>query len=410
MSRNDLQIRHIMPNLSEKGIYLPPSPIRKLVPYAEEAKRRGIKVHHLNIGQPDIPTPAVAVEAVRAVHDRVFEYSHSAGIESYRRKLAGYYTGIGIDITYEDLLVTVGGSEAIFMAMTVCMNPGDEVLVPEPFYANYNGFAMEAGVNIKPIFSTIENDFALPPMEEFERHITPRTKAILICNPNNPTGYLYSREELNQLRDIVKRYDLFLLSDEVYREFCYDGHKHISVMNLEGIEDNVVMIDSVSKRYSMCGVRLGTLVSRNREVIEAALKMAQARLSPPYLAQVAAEAALDAPKSYFEEVYAEYNKRRTCIVNALNEIEGVYCPMPKGAFYTTVRLPIDDSDRFAQWMLEEFSHKGETVMLAPATGFYASRHLGHDEVRVAYVLKCEDLLAAAECIREALKVYPGRTL
>ncbi|MBE5034172.1 pyridoxal phosphate-dependent aminotransferase [Gallalistipes aquisgranensis] len=399
-----------MPNLSEKGIYLPPSPIRKLVPYAEEAKRRGIKVHHLNIGQPDIPTPAVAVEAVRAVHDRVFEYSHSAGIESYRRKLAGYYTGIGIDITYEDLLVTVGGSEAIFMAMTVCMNPGDEVLVPEPFYANYNGFAMEAGVNIKPIFSTIENDFALPPMEEFERHITPRTKAILICNPNNPTGYLYSREELNQLRDIVKRYDLFLLSDEVYREFCYDGHKHISVMNLEGIEDNVVMIDSVSKRYSMCGVRLGTLASRNREVIEAALKMAQARLSPPYLAQVAAEAALDAPKSYFEEVYAEYNKRRICIVNALNEIEGVYCPMPKGAFYTTVRLPIDDSDRFAQWMLEEFSHKGETVMLAPATGFYASRHLGHDEVRVAYVLKCEDLLAAAECIREALKVYPGRTL
>ena len=399
-----------MPNLSEKWIYLPPSPIRKLVPYAEEAKRRGIKVHHLNIGQPDIPTPAVAVEAVRAVHDRVFEYSHSAGIESYRRKLAGYYTGIGIDITYEDLLVTVGGSEAIFMAMTVCMNPGDEVLVPEPFYANYNGFAMEAGVNIKPIFSTIENDFALPPMEEFERHITPRTKAILICNPNNPTGYLYSREELNQLRDIVKRYDLFLLSDEVYREFCYDGHKHISVMNLEGIEDNVVMIDSVSKRYSMCGVRLGTLASRNREVIEAALKMAQARLSPPYLAQVAAEAALDAPKSYFEEVYAEYNKRRICIVNALNEIEGVYCPMPKGAFYTTVRLPIDDSDRFAQWMLEEFSHKGETVMLAPATGFYASRHLGHDEVRVAYVLKCEDLLAAAECIREALKVYPGRTL
>ena len=399
-----------MPNLSEKGIYLPPSPIRKLVPYAEEAKRRGIKVHHLNIGQPDIPTPAVAVEAVRAIHDKVFEYSHSAGIESYRRKLAGYYNDIGIELTYEDLLITVGGSEAIFMAMTVCMNPGDEVLVPEPFYANYNGFAMEAGVNIKPIFSTIENDFALPPMEEFERHITPRTKAILICNPNNPTGYLYSQKELNQLRDIVKQYDLFLLSDEVYREYCYDGHKHISVMNLEGIEDNVVMIDSVSKRYSMCGVRLGALASRNRAVIEAALKMAQARLSPPYLAQVAAEAALDAPKSYFEEVYNEYNKRRICIVNALNAIEGVYCPMPKGAFYTTVRLPIDDSDQFAQWMLEEFSYKGETVMLAPATGFYASRHLGHDEVRVAYVLKCEDLLAAAACIREALKVYPGRTI
>ena len=401
---------HTMPILSEKGIYLPASPIRKLVPYAEEAKRRGIKVHHLNIGQPDIHTPEVAVEAVRAIHDKVFEYSHSAGIESYRRKLAGYYSSVGIDLTYEDLLITVGGSEAIFMALTVCMNPGDEVLVPEPFYANYNGFAMEAGVNIKPIFSTIENDFALPPMEEFERHITPRTKAILICNPNNPTGYLYSQEELNQLRDIVKRYDLFLLSDEVYREYCYDGHKHISVMNLEGIEDNVIMIDSVSKRYSMCGVRLGTLASRNRAVIEAALKMAQARLSPPYLAQVAAEAALDAPKSYFEEVYNEYNKRRICIVNALNAIEGVYCPMPKGAFYTTVRLPIDDSDRFAQWMLEEFSHKGETVMLAPATGFYASRHLGHNEVRVAYVIKCEDLLAAAGCIREALKVYPGRTI
>ena len=399
-----------MPILSEKGIYLPASPIRKLVPYAEEAKRRGIKVHHLNIGQPDIHTPEVAVEAVRAIHDKVFEYSHSAGIESYRRKLAGYYSSVGIDLTYEDLLITVGGSEAIFMALTVCMNPGDEVLVPEPFYANYNGFAMEAGVNIKPIFSTIENDFALPPMEEFERHITPRTKAILICNPNNPTGYLYSQEELDQLRDIVRRYDLFLLSDEVYREYCYDGHKHISVMNLEGIEDNVVMIDSVSKRYSMCGVRLGTLATRNRSVIEAALKMAQARLSPPYLAQVAAEAALDAPKSYFEEVYNEYNKRRICIVNALNAIEGVYCPMPKGAFYTTARLPIDDSDRFAQWMLEEFSYKGETVMLAPATGFYASRHLGHDEVRVAYVLKCEDLLAAAECIREALKVYPGRTI
>ena len=399
-----------MPNLSEKGIYLPPSPIRKLVPYAEEAKRRGIKVHHLNIGQPDIPTPAVAVEAVRAIHDKVFEYSHSAGIESYRRKLAGYYNDIGIELTYEDLLITVGGSEAIFMAMTVCMNPGDEVLVPEPYYANYNGFAMEAGVNIKPIFSTIDNDFALPPMKEFERHITPRTRAILICNPNNPTGYLYSRAELELLRDIVKRHNLFLMCDEVYREFCYDGHKHLSVMNLDGIEENVVMIDSMSKRYSMCGIRLGALVSRNKEVIAAALNMAQARLSPPYLAQVAAEAALDTPASYFENVYNEYIARRNCIVEALNKIEGVYCPLPKGAFYATVKLPIDDSDRFSQWLLEEFSYEGQTVMLAPATGFYATMSLGQDQVRIAYVLKKEDLLAAAKCLEEALKVYPGRTI
>lgn len=398
-----------MPHLSEKGVYLPPSPIRKLVPYAEEAKRKGIKVYHLNIGQPDIATPVEAIEAVKNIKDTVFEYSHSAGVESYRRKLVDYYKSVGIELTHEDLLATVGGSEAIFMALTVCLNPGDEVLVPEPFYANYNGFAMEAGVNIKPIFSTIENDFALPPIEEFEKHITPRTKAILICNPNNPTGYLYSMEELNLLRDIVIKHDLYLLSDEVYREFCYDD-KHISVMNLEGIDNNVVMIDSVSKRYSMCGVRLGTLVSRNREVIAAALNMAQARLSPPYLAQVAAEAALGTPKSYFEQVYNEYKKRRDCIVNELNQIEGVYSPMPKGAFYTIAKLPIDDSDKFAQWLLEEFSYKGQTVMVAPATGFYASRNLGYDEVRIAYVLKCEDLIAAAECIREALKVYPGRTI
>lgn len=397
-----------MPHLSEKGVYLPPSPIRKLVPYAEAAKRRGLKVYHLNIGQPDIATPAGAIAAVKNIKDSVFEYSHSAGVESYRRKLVGYYKSVGINISHEDLLATVGGSEAIFMALTVCLNPGDEVLVPEPFYANYNGFAMEAGVNIKPIFSTIENDFALPPMEEFEKHITPRTKAILICNPNNPTGYQYSKEELNLLRDIVLKHDLYLLSDEVYREFCYED-KHLSAMNLEGIDDNVVMIDSVSKRYSMCGVRLGTLVSRNRGVIEAALNMAQARLSPPYLAQVAAEAALDTPQSYFDEVYKEYKKRRDCIVTELNKIEGVYSPMPKGAFYTIAKLPIDNSDRFAQWLLEEFSYKGQTVMVAPATGFYASRNLGYDEVRIAYVLKCEDLMAAAECIKEALKVYPGRT-
>lgn len=399
-----------MLTLSEKGIHLPPSPIRKLVPYAEAAKARGIKVHHLNIGQPDIATPQVAIDAVHNMHDKVFEYTHSAGVESYRRKLAEYYKGVGLDISYEDILITVGGSEALFMAMTVCMNPGDEVLVPEPFYANYNGFAMEAGVNIKPIFSTIETDFALPPMEEFEKHITPRTKAILICNPNNPTGYLYSREELEQLRDIVKKHDLYLISDEVYREYCYDGNVHISAMSLEGVDDNVVMVDSVSKRYSMCGVRLGNLASRNKDVIDAALRMAQARLSPPYIAQVAAEAALSTPKSYFDAVYNEYIERRNCIVSALNAIEGVYCPMPKGAFYTTVRLPIDDADKFAQWMLEDFSYKGQTVMVAPATGFYASMNLGHNEVRIAYVIKREDLIAAAECIKEALKVYPGRTI
>lgn len=388
---------------------MPPSPIRKLVPYAEAAKRRGIKVHHLNIGQPDIHTPVGAIEAVKNITDSIFEYSHSAGNESYRRKLVGYYDRAGIGVSHEEMIITVGGSEALFMSMTVCMNPGDEVLVPEPFYANYNGFAMEAGVNIKPISSTIGNDFALPPMAEFERHITSRTKAILICNPNNPTGYLYSQDELNQLRDIVLKHDLFLIADEVYREFCYEG-EHISVMNLAGMEQHVVMVDSVSKRYSMCGVRLGTLVSRNRDVIASALKMGQARLCPPYLAQVAAEAALDAPKSYFEKVHKEYRNRRDCIVRALNGIEGVYCPMPKGAFYAIVKLPIDNCERFCQWLLEEFDYNGQTVMLAPATGFYASRYLGHDEVRIAYVLKEDDLLAAAACLREALKVYPGRKM
>ena len=398
-----------MPNLSDKGIYLPPSPIRKLVPYAEAAKRRGVKVYHLNIGQPDIRTPRAAVEAVRNVHDEVFEYGHSAGNESYRRKLVEYYRSVDIDVSADDMVITVGGSEAIFMAMTICLNPGDEVIVPEPFYANYNGFAMEAGVNIKPISSTIDNDFALPPIEEFERLITPRTKAVLICNPNNPTGYVYSEEEYRQLRDIVLRHDLFLMADEVYREFCYDGTRCLSVMNLEGMERNVVMIDSVSKRYSMCGVRLGTLVSRNRDIIDAALKMGQARLCPPYLAQVAAEAALDAPASYFKEVHDEDAARRDCIVEALTRIEGVYCPKPKGSFYSIVKLPIDSSERFAQWLLEEFEYKGQTVMVAPATGFYASCYLGHDEIRIAYVIDRKDLVAAAECLAEALKVYPGRT-
>ena len=399
-----------MPNISVKGQNLPASPIRKLVPYAEAAKKKGVKVYHLNIGQPDIPTPEVALEAVKNVHEKVIEYSHSAGIESYRRKLAGYYQKIGIDVTHEEILVTVGGSEALITAMTVCMDAGDEVLVPEPFYANYNGFTVESGVVIRPITSTIGNNFALPPIQEFERHITSKTKAILICNPNNPTGYLYSEKELEQLKELVKKYDLFLFSDEVYREFCYDGEKHHSALNLEGIEQNVIMIDSVSKRYSMCGVRVGALVSHNKAVINAGLKVGQARLCPPYFAQVAAEAAIDTPQSYFDAVHQEYTDRRNYLVKALNEIPGVYCPMPKGAFYTMVKLPIDDCDRFAQWMLEEFEYEKQTVMIAPGTGFYATKCLGLDEARIAYVLNVEDLKQAVACLKEALKVYPGRTI
>lgn len=399
-----------MPCLSSKSRILPASPIRKLVPYAEAAARQGVKIYHLNIGQPDIPTPQIAIDAVKGIQDKIFAYGHSAGLESYRRKLVGYYQSVGIDLTYENLIITNGGSEAIFMALSICLDEGDEVLIPEPFYANYNGFAVEAGVQVRTIPSSIENNFALPPIEEFDRHITPRTKAILICNPNNPTGYLYSQNELEQLRDIVLKHDMFLICDEVYREFCYDGAKHFSGMNLKGAEQNVIMIDSVSKRYSMCGVRLGALVTRNREVLDAALRMGQARLCPPYLAQVAAIAALDTPPSYFQEVHDEYVVRRNCIVKALNAIEGVYCPTSRGAFYSIVKLPVDDADRFARWMLEEFRYKDQTVMLAPAAGFYATPGLGRNEVRIAYVLKCEDLLAAAECIREALKVYPGRSM
>ena len=398
-----------MLNLSQKGILMPASPIRKLVPYAEAAKKRGIKVYHLNIGQPDIHTPQIAIDAVKNIKDTIFEYTHSAGLETYRRKLAEYYQGVGIDVTYEDLMATVGGSEALFMAFTVCLNEGEEILCPEPFYANYNGFAVEAGVKIKPIRSTIENDFALPPMEEFEKHIGPKTRAVLICNPNNPTGYVYTKEELEKLAQIVKKHDLYLITDEVYREFCYDGVKHFSAMNLKGIEQNVIMCDSVSKRYSMCGVRLGALVTRNKDVFNAAMKIAQARLSPPYLAQVAATAAVDTPQSYFDEVIGEYKERRNCIVELLNKIPGVYCPMPKGAFYATVQLPIDDCDKFAQWLLEEFSYEGQTVMVAPATGFYSTKGLGLNEVRIAYVLKKDDLVGAAKCLEEALKVYPGRT-
>ena len=386
---------------------MPASPIRKLVPYAEAAKKRGIKVYHLNIGQPDIKTPEVAIQAIRNFDSKVIEYSHSAGNESYRKALATYYKGIGITVDYTEIMITTGGSEAIMFAMMSCMNAGDEVIIPEPFYTNYNGFAVAAGVKIIPVPSQIENGFALPPISEFEKKIGPKTRAIMICNPNNPTGYLYSKEELEQLRDIVLKHDLFLFSDEVYREFCYDGHKHFSVMELEGLEKNTILLDSVSKRYSECGVRIGALISRNKDVMATALKFGQARLSPPSLGQVVGEASLNTPKDYFAEVYNEYIDRRNTVITELNKIEGVFAPMPKGAFYSVIQLPIDDSDKFCQWLLEDFSYKGQTVMLAPATGFYATKGLGKNEARIAYVLKREDLINAVKCLEEALKVYPG---
>ncbi|NLV19114.1 MAG: pyridoxal phosphate-dependent aminotransferase [Bacteroidetes bacterium] len=396
-----------MPSISEKGRAMPASPIRKLAPYAEDAKKRGIKVYHLNIGQPDIPTPEVALNAVRNIDLKVIEYSHSAGNESYRRKLASFYNNLGIDIAYTDILVTTGGSEAILFAMMACINPGEEIITSEPLYANYIGFSTAAGVNIVPVTSRIENDFALPPIADIEKKITPKTKGIIICNPNNPTGYLYSREELQQIADIVKKHDLYLFSDESYREFCYDGASFFSSMNLKGIEENTVVIDSVSKRYSECGIRIGSLVSRNRELISTVLKFAQARLSPPGFGQIAAEASIDAPASYFTDINREYTARRDNMVEALNKIPGVYCPKPKGAFYTVVKLPVDDADKFAQWILEKFEYKNQTVMLAPASGFYSTPGMGVNEVRIAYVLNINDLKNAIETISEALKVYPG---
>ena len=399
-----------MPVISEKGKAMPPSPIRKLVPYADEAKRKGRKVYHLNIGQPDIPTPEIALNAIRNLDAKVIEYSHSAGNESYRRKLAGFYKSRGIDIEYTDLLITTGGSEAILFAFNSCLNPGDEVITPEPFYANYNGFAISSGIKIVPVTSYIKDDFALPPISEIEKKITSRTKGILVCSPNNPTGYLYSKEEFLQLREIILRHDLYLFSDEAYREFCYDGTDHFSAMKLEGVGNNVIMIDSVSKRYSECGVRIGALVTRNREVISTALKFAQARLSPPGFGQIAAEASIDTPMEYFTEVNREYTARRNFMVEALNKIPGVYCPRPKGAFYSVVKLPVDDSDKFAQWLLEEFEYKNQTVMVAPASGFYSTPGFGKNEVRIAYVLKIDDLRNAMEVLAQALKVYPGRTI
>jgi aspartate aminotransferase len=397
-----------MPSISAKGKAMPASPIRKLVPFAEEAKRKGRKVYHLNIGQPDIPTPDVALEAIRNFNQKVIEYSHSAGNESYRRKLSSYYRKLGINIDHTEILVTTGGSEAVLFALMSCVNPGEEIITPEPFYANYNGFATSAGITVVPVTSYIKDDFALPPLSEIEKKITSRTKGIIICNPNNPTGYLYSGEELQVIKDIVKRHDLFLFSDEVYREFCYEGAEHISAMTLEGIENNVIMLDSVSKRYSECGVRIGALITKNKEVLSAALKFAQARLSPPGIGQVVGEASIDTPPEYFKEVNREYTERRNYMVDALNKIPGVYCPKPKGAFYTVVKLPVDDADKFARWLLESFEYKNQTVMVAPASGFYSTPGSGKNEVRIAYVLKIEDLKNAMETLTEALKVYPGR--
>ena len=397
-----------MPTISDKGKAMPASPIRKLVPFSEEAKRKGRKVYHLNIGQPDIATPEVAMNALRNIKLNVLEYSHSAGNESYRRKLALYYQKIGIKVDHTEMLITTGGSEAILFALMSCVNPGDEVITPEPFYANYNGFATTAGIKIIPVTSHIKNDFALPPIEDIEKKITPKTKGIIVCNPNNPTGYLYSKKELLQLREIVKKHDLFLFSDEAYREFCYDGAEHFSAMNLEGIENNVILLDSVSKRYSECGIRIGALITKNKEVISTALKFAQARLSPPGLGQIAAEASIDTPDDYFEGVNKEYTARRNFMVEALNKIPGVYCPKPKGAFYTVVKLPVDDADKFAQWLLEDFEYNNQTVMVAPASGFYSTPGSGKNEVRIAYVLKIDDLKQAMIILAEALKVYPGR--
>ncbi len=398
-----------MPVISNKAIEMPASPIRKLVPYSEKAKKEGKIVYHLNIGQPDIETPEVALSAIHNFEPKVLEYSHSAGFESYRNKLAAYYQSVGIPVNSDNLLVTTGGSEAlIFGLMTTC-NPGDEVIIPEPFYANYNGFAVMAGLTVVPVTAKIEDGFALPPIEEIEKKITSKTKAIVICNPGNPTGYLYSKEELEKLAEVIKKHDLFLFSDEVYREFCYDGSVPFSTMNLVGIDNNVIMIDSVSKRYSMCGARIGTLVTRNKEVMAAALKFGQARLSPPTVDQFAAEAALETPQSYFDAVVAEYVQRRNILVNGLNAIEGVFCPLPQGAFYAVAKLPVDDADVFCQWLLEDFSFEGQTVMMAPASGFYATKGLGKQEVRLAYVLNQDALKNAVKCLEEALKVYPGRT-
>jgi aspartate aminotransferase len=399
-----------MPEISKRGVRMPESPIRKLVPLADKAKANGIKVFHLNIGQPDLPAPEVALEAIRNIDRKVLEYSPSEGIRSLREKMAEYYHKYKIDVSADDIIVTTGGSEAVTYAFLSCLDPGDEIIVPEPSYANYTAFAIVAGAIVKTIPSKIEEGFALPPVEEFENLITPRTKGILICNPNNPTGYLYTQTEMNKIRDLVKKYDLYLFSDEVYREFCYTGAPYISAFHLEGIEENVILIDSVSKRYSECGLRIGALITKNKAVKSSVMKFCQARLSPPLIGQIAAEASLDAPDDYMLDVYNEYVERRKFLIDGLNRINGVYSPIPMGAFYTVARLPVDDTDKFCQWLLSDYSYENQTIFMAPASGFYTTPGLGLNEVRLAYVLKKEDLATSLKILEEALKVYPGRTV
>ncbi len=396
-----------MPEISSKALAMPASPIRKLVPFAEGAYARGLKVHHLNIGQPDIETPKIAIDAMKNADIKVLEYSHSAGFASYRDKLVEAYKKVGISVSSDDIIVTTGGSEALTFGFMATCNPGDEIIIPEPFYANYNGFAVAAGLTVVPVTAHIENGFALPPISEIEAKITAKTKAIVICNPGNPTGYLYSKEELGQLATIVKEHNLFLFADEVYREFCYDGATAHSVMNLEGLDENVIMIDSVSKRYSMCGARIGAIVSRNNALMAGVMKFAQARLSPPTIEQIGAESALDTPQSYFDEVQKEYVERRDVMVDGLNNIPGVFCAKPSGAFYCIAKFPVDDAEKFCQWLLEEFEYEGQTVMMAPANGFYATPGLGKQEARLAYVLNKEALKNAVICLAKALEQYPG---
>ena len=396
-----------MLSVSHRGTTMPASPIRKLVPFAEKAKRNGIKIFHLNIGQPDIETPKPILDAVRESDFTVLEYSHSAGNESYRRKLVEYYKSVDVHVAHDDILITTGGSEAILFGFLACLDAGDEVIIPEPFYANYNGFATEAGVFVKPITSSIESGFALPPIEDFEKVITEKTRAIMICNPNNPTGYLYSRQEIETLKTIIHKHDLFLFSDEAYREFCYTG-QHFSAMQLSGVDDNVILMDTISKRYSACGARIGSFVTKNKLVLQTAMKFAQARLSPPGFGQILGEAALDLPDDYFISIKEEYRIRRDTLVKRLNAISGVYCPEPGGAFYAMASLPIDDTDIFCQWLLESFTYKGATIMLAPATGFYGTEGLGKKEVRLAYVLNIDAINSAMDCLEKALEVYPGR--
>ena len=398
-----------MPSISIRGNEMPESPIRKLAPLAEKAKARGIHVYHLNIGQPDLPTPPAAIEAIRNVNLQVLAYSPSQGFRSYREKLVGYYKKFNINVDVDDIIITTGGSEAVLFAFMSCLNPGDEIIVPEPAYANYMAFAISAGAVIRTITTTIEEGFSLPKVEKFEELINERTKGILICNPNNPTGYLYTRREMNQIRDLVKKYDLFLFSDEVYREFIYTGSPYISACHLQGIEQNVVLIDSVSKRYSECGIRIGALITKNADIRRAVMKFCQARLSPPLIGQIAAEASLDTEEEYMREMYDEYVERRKCLIDGLNRIPGVYSPIPMGAFYTVAKLPVDDCEKFCAWCLSEFNYEGETVMMAPANGFYTTPGGGRDEVRLAYVLKKEDLVRALFVLRKALEAYPGKT-